>query len=279
MSFDNENRYTDLEQGSSPITGRYVDHPQFSRLLGSIDSQLKLINQTQIGEAKRCLRSLESGQDGPELAAAAQKSFDNVTSSFKHLDSLLKLLHGEILQLENGHEDVEVINYLKQKEQIQAKLTRLSLINFKSIQRRFQEMHTIPDGDPVPDDAISKQNQDSSFGHQQQVLISYEPINAEELEHQSLLIEERERELHRIQQDTLQINDIFHNLSSLVNEQQFQVDDIESNLFNFEANARGATLELRLAERYQRRSRGRMLCCMMIVIGIVSLMVLIMILF
>lgn len=279
MSFNIGDRYTDLERGPSALAGHYTDHPQFSRLLASIDSQIKLINQTQLGEAKRCLRSLEGDQGSTELVAAVQKSFDNVTSSYKHLDSLLKLLHSEIVKLENGREDIEVINYFKQKEQIQAKLTRLSLINFKGIQRRFQEMNITPEGIYGPGDENLTESSGTTPQHQQQIQISYEPINAEELEHQSLLIEEREREIHRIQQDTLQINDIFHNLSSLVNEQQFQVDNIESNLFSFEANARGATLELRLAERYQRRYRGRMLCCMMIVIGIVSLMVLIMIVF
>ena len=59
-----------------------------------------------------------------------------------------------------------------------------------------------------------------------------------------MLIQEREREIHQIQQDTQEINDIFSNLSSIVNEQQFQIDSIENNIFSYSSNAREASNEL-----------------------------------
>ena len=119
----------------------------------------------------------------------------------------------------------------------------------------------------------------SQLQGQQQVQITYEPVNAEELEQQTILVEEREREIHRIQQDTVEINEIFQNLSSIVNEQQFQIDNIESNLFNYSQDVRGASNELRTAERYQRRSGGRMLCCLMVLIAVAGFILVVGVLF
>lgn len=89
------------------------------------------------------------------------------------------------------------------------------------------------------------------------------------------MIQEREREIQQIQQDTQEINDIFSNLSSIINEQQFQIDSIENNIFSYSSNAREADTELRRASRYQKRSSGRLLCCLLILIGILAFIILI----
>ena len=166
------------------------------------------------------------------------------------MNKFVKLLNASIVTTEREHEDVETINYLKQKEAIQIKLIRDSLANFNNFQKRFELCQTTQ----LPEDGTNllETEPGSVQQLQQQVQITYEPINAEELEQQTLLIQEREREIHQIQQDTQEINDIFSNLSSIVNEQQFQIDSIENNIFSYSSNAREASNELLGAERYQK---------------------------
>ncbi|EMG47994.1 hypothetical protein G210_1511, partial [Candida maltosa Xu316] len=218
------------------------------------------------------LSDLEKDKANTALSDELSENFKKTTEAFKKVNGFVKSLNTSIENAQKNHEDVETVSYLKQKESIQIKLIKDSLSNFRNYQRRFEscKVSTLPEETRAEIDESTTGDQ-----QQQQVQITYEPINAEELEQQTLLVQEREREILQIQQDTQEINDIFTNLSSIINEQQFQVDSIENNIFSYSSNAREATNELRRAERYQKRSSGRLLCCFMILIGIAAFIILI----
>ncbi|ODV78635.1 t-SNARE [Suhomyces tanzawaensis NRRL Y-17324] len=266
----------DLERTATNASNRYKDYPEFESISTSIDNQLQHINHVLLVAAKEAISDLETDQSDTKSLENVNKSFNRITDSFKKLNSSIKSLNAYITQSESEHEDVEVIGLFKQKETILIKLTKDSLNNFKNCQRRFESLN-IANGQDL--EAPSTPGNGPSEQLQQQVQISYEPVNAEELEQQTLLIQEREREIHQIHQDTLEINDIFENLSSIVNEQQFQIDSIENNLFSYDADVRNASSELRKAERYQRRSGGRMFCCLIILLGIVAFIILVGVIF
>ncbi|CAN3355076.1 syntaxin Pep12p [Diutina catenulata] len=243
MSFNN---FSDLERVGSNKSSRYQDYPEFDSVSRAIDARLHHVSE---------LLAEDSVDDGA------------VTDEFKKINARVKDLQTLLDTMERDKEDVEVVRYLRQKETLQIKLIREAL-------GRFQRLRNKAAVDEETQNAVEP---GSAGGQQQQqqVKITYEPINAEELEQQSLAIEQREQEIHRIHQDTLEINEIFENLSSIVNQQQYQVDNIEENLFNYSTDVRGAHTELRRAERYQRRSGGVMCYCLGILLILLGLIILV----
>ncbi|CAD1811810.1 SNARE domain family protein [Candida parapsilosis] len=276
--FDN-----DIERVATNHSHKYKDYPEFEALSTSIDNQLHYINHTQLSSIKQQLAQFEKDPLDTSIAETLSSNFKSTTESYRKLNDFVKRLNNTIKSVEDDHEDVEIINYLKQKESIQIKLIRDSLGNFKNYQRRFESKQSsqLPppggakEGNTGDEEQQQSQSQSQSQSQQQQIQITYEPVNAEELEQQTLLIQEREREIHQIQQDTQEINNIFSNLSSIINEQQFQVDSIENNIFTYSSNARQASNELRSAHRYQKRSSGTLFCCLMILMGVLGFIILI----
>ncbi|CCG24119.1 Pep12 protein [Candida orthopsilosis Co 90-125] len=271
-TFDN-----DIERIATNHSHKYKDYPEFESLSTSIDNQLHHISQTQLSTIKHDLLQFEKDPLDLSIAEKLSSEFKQTTESYRKLNDFVKQLNNTIKSVEDEREDVEIINYLKQKESIQIKLIRDSLGNFKNYQRRFESKQSSQL--PAPGDNTINPHQDqeqhSQQQSQQQIQITYEPVNAEELEQQTLLIQEREREIHQIQQDTQEINNIFSNLSSIINEQQFQVDSIENNIFTYSSNARQASNELRSAHRYQKRSSGTLFCCLMILLAVLGFIILI----
>lgn len=271
-TFDN-----DIERIATNHSHKYKDYPEFESLSTSIDNQLHHISQTQLSTIKQDLLQFEKDPLDLSIAEKLSSEFKQTTESYRKLNDFVKQLNNTIKSVEDEREDVEIINYLKQKESIQIKLIRDSLGNFKNYQRRFESKQSSQL--PAPGDNTINPHQDqeqhSQQQSQQQIQITYEPVNAEELEQQTLLIQEREREIHQIQQDTQEINNIFSNLSSIINEQQFQVDSIENNIFTYSSNARQASNELRSAHRYQKRSSGTLFCCLMILLAVLGFIILI----
>ncbi|CUM63398.1 uncharacterized protein PRCAT00000972001 [Priceomyces carsonii] len=275
MSFNNPFS-EDLEAQVSNRSQNYKDFPEFDRISSSIDDQLAIVNRERLVNLKKLLNEYDNSEDieksklSEDIAAELSKS----TSAFRTLNLSVKELNNYLRDIEQNHEDIEVLNYLKQKETLLVKSVKESVSKYKNYQKRAEANQT----SQLPSSTAGSQ-QEANSQLQDQIQINYEPINAEQLEQQTLQIEEREREIRQIQEDTLEINEIFDNLSNIVTEQQYQIDNIEENLFSYSNDARNATRELRRAERYQRRSGGRMMCCLLILLGVMGFIILIGIVF
>ncbi|KAK6465585.1 t-SNARE [Scheffersomyces coipomensis] len=278
MSFNtsSNNNNNDLERTATNRSSHYKDYPEYETTSHAIENQLYQINSTLLPTLKSQIYEFSKDSSNPSLSEKITTSIDEITKKYQGINDHIKSLNRIIQTIESSHEDIEILNYLKQKENIQIKLIRDSLTNFKTYQKRFESYHVrnIP-----PDDLVKStppQSGENSEGQiQDQIQVTYEPINAEELEQQTLLIEERERELHRIHQDTQNINDIFQNLAGIVNEQQFQIDNIENNIFSYSEDVRTASQHLQRAERRQRSSTGRMCCCLAILGTVLGLIVIV----
>ncbi|KAJ3076672.1 hypothetical protein HDU98_001134 [Podochytrium sp. JEL0797] len=98
-----------------------------------------------------------------------------------------------------------------------------------------------------------------------------------EIEYNESLIQEREQDLQNIERSIVEVNEIFRDLGTIVGEQQFMLDHIESNVGNVAVHVEGATNELRVAAERQKRSQQWM-CCMYTVLGAVGLVVVLVIL-
>lgn len=271
MSF-NSTKNHDLEAG--PGSSRYQDFPEFETLSQNIDNKLYNVNNNQLVSIKNLLLQYDAtdATKAARVLARLAEVVSKTTQSFTEINDTTTKLNEYLKTCEANHEDPDQLSYLRQKESILIKLIKASILQFQKLQKRYEEIQKSPlpeylDGSPKG--ALNEQQQQL----QQQVQITYEPINAEELESRTLFIQEREREIHQISQDTMEINEIFANLQDIVTEQQLSVDNIEDNILSFSNDARGATTELRRAERYQRRSGGRMFCCLLILLGVVGTIV------
>lgn len=127
-TFDN-----DIERIATNHSHKYKDYPEFESLSTSIDNQLHHISQTQLSTIKQDLLQFEKDPLDSSIAEKLSSEFKQTTESYRKLNDFVKQLNNTIKSVEDEREDVEIINYLKQKESIQIKLIRDSLGNFKII--------------------------------------------------------------------------------------------------------------------------------------------------
>lgn len=286
MSFNNP--IVDLElEGGAP--NQYSDFPQFEQLLKSIENCLHIVKNTYLSQIRIKLQEHEKlDKTSPLYHQQALKTVDSVKESvskcidaFKSVNQATLDLNEYLKQCELDHADQDSLSYLRQKESILISSTKNALNQFQRQQRKFLALEKLLMASQVAvlDENANGRTTTQQVNEQPQIQITYEPINAEELEQQLLLIQEREQEIHRIAQDTQEINDIYLNLQDIILEQQFQIDTIEDNILSYLGDVQGAASELRRAERYQRRSGGRMLCCLFILLGVFGTVVVIMVVF
>ncbi|KAJ3327528.1 hypothetical protein HDU76_011635 [Blyttiomyces sp. JEL0837] len=98
-----------------------------------------------------------------------------------------------------------------------------------------------------------------------------------EIEYNESLIQEREEDLRNIERSIVEVNEIFRDLGTLVHEQGYMLDNIESNVGSVAINMENATGELRTAARYQKMSQNKM-CCLFIILGVIGVIVVLVIL-
>ncbi|EFP90619.2 uncharacterized protein PGTG_16645 [Puccinia graminis f. sp. tritici CRL 75-36-700-3] len=75
-----------------------------------------------------------------------------------------------------------------------------------------------------------------------------------ELDYQEALIEERENEIREIEVGINELNQIFRDLGTIVQEQGGNIDNIESNVHRINNDMSGAVAELHQAHEYQKKS-------------------------
>ncbi|KAI8344456.1 t-SNARE [Chlamydoabsidia padenii] len=96
-----------------------------------------------------------------------------------------------------------------------------------------------------------------------------------EIEYNEGLITEREEEIQGIEQGITELNEIFRDLGTLVNEQDSGIQSIYGNVINVAQNTRQAADELTIANRHQKNARKNMCCFLMIISVVASVLALI----
>lgn len=307
MSFNvNTSFNKDLEANSSTAdeaSALYQDFPEFNELTRLINNTLYLINNHQLTNIKSLLTKYQEVKDDQNqkdynhklngLSSKLTEVITKTTKHFKEINRATNQLNDFLIKCETNHEDEDTVKYLRHKESIFLNLVKTSINQFNQLQKKFENLqrdyideqsrnvNTRANAQHVEgtDTHGAEHSAAANQGIQEQVHIDYELVNAEELEQQTLLIEEREREIHQISQDISDINDIFSNLQGIVGEQQYAIDNIEDNILRYNNDVFGASNELRRAERYQKRSGGRMFCCLIILLIVLGSIVLVGVIF
>lgn len=89
-----------------------------------------------------------------------------------------------------------------------------------------------------------------------------------EIEYRSDLINEREEGIKEIESSMTEINEIYRDLSALVNVQGTYLDNIEANMTSAEEAVTSGTALLGKASKYQKKSRNKM-CVVLLIVSIV----------
>jgi t-SNARE complex subunit (syntaxin) len=92
------------------------------------------------------------------------------------------------------------------------------------------------------------------MAHQQQQL-KLDVVNQEEVDFLGSVVHDRETEIQDIERNITEVNAIFRDVGTLVNEQAPLLDTVEENVSNLAINTRNASRQLDQADAYQRKRR------------------------
>ena len=95
----------------------------------------------------------------------------------------------------------------------------------------------------------------------------------DEVDFQEALIIEREDEIRNIEQGVGDLNVLFTQVATMVQEQGEQLDTIADNVESVRTDTRGADYELRAAARYQRNARSKA-CCLLLILSVILTIIL-----
>jgi syntaxin 7 len=90
----------------------------------------------------------------------------------------------------------------------------------------------------------------------------------DEVDFQDSLIVERETEIRQIEQSVGELNELFRDVAHIVHDQGEQLDIISENVEGVRVDTQGADRELRSASRYQKSSRNKA-CCLLIILAVI----------
>ncbi|EPX75082.1 SNARE Pep12 [Schizosaccharomyces octosporus yFS286] len=120
-------------------------------------------------------------------------------------------------------------------------------------------------------DASQQALEEEEHARSTQQLHTQRRLSNSQLEYQQRLINERQGEIDNITQGIGELNEIFRDLSTIVNEQGELVTNIEYNIGNTATNTKNASKQLQIANERSRKARKRSLCFLIILVVILGI--------
>lgn len=244
----------------------FSDSPEFDGLSEETSNLLLDVNNNLV-TLKKFIKSLETRKDlknATSLNNKSIKSIETITDLFKQLSLLSRQI--------NRYEDLNP-SQIFTKDKVTREI-KVSLEEFQSLQERYTSITR-----SVNEEAQTALNEEQHAAQteeeaQQDLVLETDVINNEEFVYQQNLIREREEEIQNIEHGISELNEIFTDLGAIVQEQGTMVDNIESNIYDISQSTKSAAGELTKALHYQRRSRGRTFCLLVILVVILVVVLL-----
>jgi len=117
----------------------------------------------------------------------------------------------------------------------------------------------------VSDESIESQY-GKSYQRQSKMQTYSTEINSELME-----IEDKDKEIRRLYESIKEINTIFGDLATMIDEQQFDLDTIESNINDANENVIVATKEIKWAQVLERKANKKYCICLLILLVIFAI--------
>ncbi|CUS21785.1 LAQU0S04e00738g1_1 [Lachancea quebecensis] len=234
---------------------RFSDNPQFEEWTGQIMTMLFKVNG-HLSTLQQFIKTLQKSQEQGNTRSKMVANIDK--KSVFHVEETSTLLKSinDLVHKINGIQEVAL-----DKAQLisRDKLTRdvkYSVQEFQEAQKEFMQISKSMNEEAkaaLAEDEQTRQ-ESTSFAPKQQVVIEREAINNEEFAYQQNLIQQREEEISHIESGVLELNEIFRDLGSIVQQQGHLVDNIENNIYSVATDAQSGARELTKAMRSQRNS-------------------------
>jgi len=216
------------------------------------------------------INSIGSPKDTEEFRGALNRTIEDTRAIAKDVANIIKQLNNlnagtneekreKKQKIQKIQSDFEKFND-KFKEQIKIANERMSAVSPKVPQPQLQEPQLIS----VPYNEEEDDDQKAALLSRQQDLMQVD----NEYEHMDNLITERDQDIHKIQSQMIEVNEIMKDLASLVREQGEMIDNIETNIEHTAQNTTEAVQEVKKASEYQQKARNK-LCIVAIVILII----------
>lgn len=223
----------------------------FGSLISQFNSQRRLVgSKRDSANLREKLDLLQTKIAGLDAAIAGLTVNIN-----KAIDQSLEITERQAMQKERISQDYASL-HKSFKEALDQYNSRKVAIPLKSL-----------DSEDTP--LIQKQPEQQT---QEQQQLTQEQIDQTELQYHLLLTEERNREIDRVAASVQEVNSVFKDLSTLVNQQGEQLDTIEENVQELHGNTQQASRELHKAHEYQKR-KGKWSCILLIVLLVIVLVI------
>ncbi|CCF57590.1 hypothetical protein KAFR_0C05990 [Kazachstania africana CBS 2517] len=263
---------------------KYTDSPEFESLKDQIASQLFEING-QVSTLQQFLSTLKSFLESSNINPKAvdkidKKSVDNIHKTRNLVNEINQL----VLRINDLEESTLDMTQVIAREKL-SRDVKYSIQEFQNTQLSYTKI--IKSINDIAKNKLATENntalleeeeRDNTQVQQQhaQMIVERDPINNEEFVYQQNLIRQRDEEILNIEQGITELNEIFKDLSTVVQQQGLMVDNIEANIYSTLDNTQLASSELNKAMRYQRRS-GKWCLYMLIALSVMLLFMLLMV--
>lgn len=249
----------------------YSDNPEFDQLSESIATKLFDVN-SNIVKIRSLLKSLSNNDDVTTEERAVElvdKTRDNIKETTRLIKEMQVWPDGlpaqKFTQQKLSREFSSALSEFQEVQRDLAERQRTSIIRAKSNLAGATVMEE--------EEQIANDNSGEIHGGVQRTALLGNELDQQAVEYQQSLIAEREMEIEGIEHGIEELNEIFRDLGTIVTEQGTIIDNIESNIYNVAESTRDASTQLTKAARYQRNTRGRMFC-LMIILAIVLAVIL-----
>ncbi|KAI9294209.1 t-SNARE [Neoconidiobolus thromboides FSU 785] len=256
--------FNDLEAG---FGGGLKSNQNSDALTKSISQKIFKIT-SNVSNLQRIVNLLGTQRD----TQALRSQMHDVTESTREM---IKVTTKDIKSLTTNTSSLSS-EELKQRKLGQHKLTK----DFQKVLAQFHSIQKISaEKSREVVDYIHNVQEDEEKEEQPLLLQSNQRVQVQsldnEIEFNQGLIEEREREIQEIEQGITELNEVFRDLGTFVNEQQGLLDNIESNVSNVAVNIYQANTELNTANEYQKKSRKTMCYIFLILFVVLSIFILV----
>lgn len=269
MSFANY----DLEAQQPPPNGtQHKKSSELDQIVSDTSSQV-LTFGSLIGQFNSQRKLLGSKRDG----VALRESLDLLQNRISDLDSAISVLIMNINKAMDPNSNLQVSErQLMQKERLTSdyrdlhRSFRLALDSYKEKKKSIPIKTSTEETPLLGGDQKGVPEQQQQQQQQQQLL--QDQIEQTELQYHILLTEERNREIEQVAEGIREVNSIFKDLGTLVNQQGEQLDTVEENILELHGNTQQASRELHKAHEYQKR-KGKWSCIILVVLSVIVLVI------
>ncbi|SCU85358.1 LAFA_0D15236g1_1 [Lachancea sp. 'fantastica'] len=252
-------------------TPRYSDNPEFESIVEPLLSNLFEMNG-HLSTLQQFIKTLERNQKQGNVKSKMIANLDK--KSMFHIDEITKLVKvvNSLAQRISSMEETALDKSQVISREKLIRDIRYSVQEFQGAREEFTSVSKAMNDEAKAalgqeeearktSGLLQEEQNDNQKAQQHTVVIEREDVNNEEFAYQQQLIQQRDQEISRIESGVSELNQIFHDLGSIVQQQGHLVDNIESNIYSVANSAQAGARELTKAMNYQRGSSKR---CLMI---------------